>query len=91
MSDIKDEIESLFARIDEISGNYPTNTEDISLVEQKLLLNLEASRMLLNAMSSTVMGECRREHPYKPLRPIIDEDGKFKWCCTHTPPHCSGE
>jgi hypothetical protein len=34
------------------------------------------------------IGECRREHPYAPLRFIVDSSGR-RICCTHSPPHCS--
>lgn len=56
---------------------------------ETMTLQLEATRLMLSAMSATMLGECRVETPFKPLRPVIDEDGNFKWCCTHTPPHCS--
>jgi hypothetical protein len=34
-------------------------------------------------------GECRRVKPYSDLRPVIDHDGTFKWCCNHDPEHCA--
>jgi hypothetical protein len=39
--------------------------------------------------SAAALGECRREMPYAPLYPLIDSDGEFKWCCTHSPRHCT--
>jgi len=47
-----------------------------------------AVRLLL-ARSTTTLGECRRDTPYAPLRPVIGADGRFKWCCTHDPEHCA--
>lgn len=41
---------------------------------------------LLASVSS--FGECRKDTPYKPLRPVIDANGNFKWCCEHDPEHC---
>jgi hypothetical protein len=51
-------------------------------------VNLEAAKVVLSAVSMNLMGECRQEQPYRPLRPIITEDGDLQWCCTHVPPHC---
>ena len=45
-------------------------------------------RAVLVALSASV-GECRRENPYSPLHPVIDEKGGFRWCCNHGPQHCS--
>src|SRR3954470_19277698 len=39
--------------------------------------------------STGSLGECRREEPFAPVRPIIDEHGNLKWCCEHTPEHCA--
>jgi hypothetical protein len=42
----------------------------------------------LAAVSSS-LGECRRDVPYSPLHPVIDEDGAFYWACNHSPEHRS--
>jgi len=44
-------------------------------------------RMLL-AMQAPY-GECRKQLPYAEIRPVIDANGNFKWCCTHNPEHCA--
>jgi hypothetical protein len=49
--------------------------------EQGLMMQSLAS--LLN-----VIGECRLQEPYKPLRPVLGADG-LRWCCTHDPEHCA--
>jgi hypothetical protein len=48
-----------------------------------------ALQVFLSANGAT-MGECRKEYPTAPLRPVIDEDGNLKWCCTHEKEHCAG-
>ncbi|MEL6645790.1 MAG: hypothetical protein AAFQ79_17800 [Pseudomonadota bacterium] len=105
-TDFKQEIDQMIARIDaaleaqtavvtlERLPDIATGAvqSDVTTVGsgETMTLQLEAARLMLSAMSATMLGECRAEEPFKPLRPIIDEHGKFKWCCTHTPPHCSG-
>jgi len=39
--------------------------------------------------SASAIGECRLAKPYAPLKPVIDDQGHFKWCCEHNPEHCS--
>ena len=41
------------------------------------------------AASAAGLGECREATPYASLYPLIDHSGKFMWCCTHDPSHCS--
>jgi hypothetical protein len=48
-----------------------------------------ASIIAMVASAASGLGECRKDHPYASLRPIIDENGDFKWCCTHPSTHCS--
>ncbi len=43
----------------------------------------------LLAASSSSLGECRVTTPYASLRPVIDAQGHFKWCCNHNPEHCA--
>ncbi len=38
--------------------------------------------------SASALGECRKKTPYKPLKPVIQADGSFQWCCEHDPEHC---
>lgn len=60
-------------------GFEEASTEDV--VARAAYLALTAS--------AAALGECRREIPYAPLYPLIDSDGEFKWCCTHSPSHCT--
>lgn len=56
--------------------------EDLSVIS-------DALRTVL-AVAAASLGECRRSTPYSTLRPVIDADGDFRWCCNHDPEHCSG-
>jgi hypothetical protein len=49
---------------------------------------IKAVRALLVALSASI-GECRLSNPYSPLHPVIEADGSFRWCCNHSPQHCS--
>jgi hypothetical protein len=40
------------------------------------------------AASAAGLGECREETPFASMYPLR-ENGVFRWCCTHSPPHCS--
>lgn len=60
--------------------------EDLSDAEVQVLF-ATLSAALLAAVTS--LGECRRQRPFSPLRPIIDVDGSLKWCCNHDPEHCA--
>ncbi len=60
--------------------------EELSAATTQALL-VTVGVLLLGAITS--MGECRKKRPFSPLRPVIDEDGDFKWCCNHAPEHCS--
>ena len=41
------------------------------------------------AVAALTMGECRQDTPYAPLKPVLDANGNFKWCCDHPTEHCS--
>ncbi len=71
---------NLFVR----SGHQQTQLEAVA---EGLGAALRASQLALLATMAS-LGECRQDIPYSPLRPIIDEDGNFKWCCNHEPEHC---
>jgi len=61
-------------------------------LEQVLPSSLGRAQSVFHQYLSTLgsaMGECRRETPYAALRPVIDSQGQFKWCCDHTPEHCA--
>lgn len=53
------------------------------------LHTLSKSLTTFLAAQAATLGECRRETPYAPLQPVIEADGSFRWCCTHSTPHCS--
>ena len=95
MTGLTDDMRALTARIDAllrergVDPGRPAIGSARADDTEMLALALHASRLMLAMSESTLLGECRREKPFKPLRPIIDENGTFKWCCTHSPPHCS--
>lgn len=47
----------------------------------------EASAIILAAAAGS-FGECRKDVPYQPIRPVIPPEGGLRWCCTHDPEHC---
>lgn len=50
-------------------------------------LNTETlARVLTKIMENS--GECRKSRPFKPLYPVLDEQG-LRYCCEHDPSHCS--
>lgn len=53
-------------------------------VRQLLAGTLRSALQVLSAS----LGECRQETPYTPLRPVIDAEGQFLWCCNHEEEHC---
>ena len=63
-------------------GRFSAESDDMRI------LAMAAGALRLAAMI-TGIGECRRDTPYSPLRPVIDHKGKLKWCCTHSPEHCA--
>jgi hypothetical protein len=52
------------------------------------LFNATAALHTFLLASASAIGECRRKKPYAPLKPVIDDQGNFKWCCEHDPEHC---
>jgi hypothetical protein len=49
-----------------------------------------AAGALRFAAAAAGTGECRRSVPYATLRPVLGDNGEFRWCCTHSPEHCGG-
>ena len=68
----------------EYSVNMPS--EELRDVRAGLSIAL---RLLSFISAQSALGECRKETPYSQLRPVIDSDGTFKWCCNHKTEHCS--
>jgi len=64
------------------------STEWQGLDDDRMQLLARGLELALVA-SSASLGECRVERPFRPLYPLIDSSGNFKWCCTHPEPHCS--
>jgi hypothetical protein len=58
------------------------------LSEEDQRLFAMAAGALRFAAAAAGQGECRRSVPFAPLRPILGNDGEFRWCCTHSPEHC---
>jgi hypothetical protein len=67
------------ASLDALINDPSEDASELAVVAQAAKLALEAS--------ASGLGECREKTPYAPLYPLIDEDGTFKWCCTHEPSH----
>ncbi len=77
---LQDEIASAIWQVDHIIERGGGSDLTSSLVK--------SVRALLVALSASI-GECRLSDPYSPLHPVIDGDGSFRWCCNHSPQHCS--
>jgi hypothetical protein len=77
-------------------GRLVERLDQLRLLErwdQESLRDTLRTAMALQAFliaNGATMGECRQEYPTAPLRPVIDEDGNLKWCCTHKNEHCAG-
>ena len=62
----------------------------------KLSLLAEAMQLTLMAAAAS-LGQCEQASPYMPLTrprnmpltPRLDSNGRFAWCCSHQPMHCS--
>ena len=95
MADLLKDMATLAARIDKLivqvgTKAQPVVSDNLRPDQSEMLLTLlQSNRLMMQAMQSSLLGECRAEKPYKPLQPIIDEYGEFKWCCTHDNPHCT--
>ena len=79
---LEDEISSAIWQVDQVAERGGGSDLTTALVQ--------AVRALLVALSGSI-GECRQSNPYSPLHPVIDVDGSFRWCCNHSPQHCSNE
>jgi DNA-binding phage protein len=79
----QDESEKTVKSLDAIleQGDIEGVTGDLAVVARAAHLALAAS--------AAGLGECREKTPYASLYPLIDQNGQFKWCCTHEPSHCS--
>lgn len=88
--DLLSSVSPIIERLESLAqpATAPTNTTDESIktLADGLTVLLRTSLATLSAVMSS--GECRKEVPYSPLRPVIDSDGNFKWCCNHNPEHC---
>ena len=67
----------------------PKNWMDVQAPAQPVVSALVDLFEASFSQSFVAMGECRRSVPYAPLRPIIDENNAFRWCCTHSEEHCA--
>jgi hypothetical protein len=77
---LQDEISSAIWQVDHLAERFEGADLTVALVR--------AVRALLVALSASI-GECQLSQPYSPLHPVIDADGSFRWCCNHSPQHCS--
>jgi hypothetical protein len=77
---LQDEIAAALWQVDHIAERSGGSDVSNALIK--------AVRALLVALSASV-GECRLSNPYSPLHPVIGYDGSFKWCCNHSPQHCT--
>ena len=67
-------------------GSDATTLGYSNATQANLTVVAQATRLAL-AAAVAGLGECRETTPYAPLYPLR-ENGEFKWCCTHQPPHC---
>lgn len=77
----RERVEQTITALDEslATGNL---TEGATAVVQSLEATLQAL--------AESLGECRLDTPYSSMRPILDEQGNFQWCCNHETEHCAG-
>ena len=61
---------------------------DSKLAKAVHLLGESAVLFIAGAVVSNSIGECRRELPYSPMHPEMDDQGNWQWCCNHNPAHC---
>jgi hypothetical protein len=82
-TDLEKQIHDAVRALDELAA---TQTYDLfrSSGGATLAKGLRAALTLARASA----GECRRSRPYSPLRPVLDEDSRLRWCCSHEPEHC---
>jgi hypothetical protein len=81
---LQEELSSAIWQVDHLSERGSGQADAAELMGAMV----RAVKALLVAWSASI-GECRRAQPYSPLHPVIDADGAFRWCCNHTPQHCS--
>ena len=87
----KKSVRELIQQLDSFTAETPDSTfgDRPSLSSPEVIQTIsQALRLSLAALSDS-LGECRVQAPYSPLRPVIDSDGHFQWCCNHMPEHCS--
>lgn len=82
-SDLERQIDDAVRALDELAA---TQTYDLFRTSggATLAKGLRAALTLARASA----GECRRERPYSPLRPVLDAERGLRWCCNHDPEHC---
>lgn len=83
--------------IDELRTQLDEAATKLEHVRSGSSYDVETDRMdaIVSALHATAlafsasMGECQAETPYAPVHPVIDPDGRFKWCCNHQTEHCT--
>lgn len=83
--DIRTELQTIAQQLTHLSERP---VKDLGWLLQVLQCSAYMQGLAIAAASSS-LGECRKETPFAPLRPVIDSNGNFKWCCEHDPEHCS--
>lgn len=60
------------------------------LVNERLQSGSLSKETLARALTKVMenSGECRRDQPFMPLYPVLDDEG-LRYCCEHDPTHCS--
>jgi hypothetical protein len=86
-SDLAKEIDATMRALEsfEVAG---TDIKSLATERGDALPVLAHGVRIALAAAATALGECRLDVPYAPMQPINDNQG-FRWCCTHSPPHCS--
>jgi hypothetical protein len=65
--------------------------EDRQRIQQKLAGASNNEFLAVLAEEASVLGltgECREAEPFTSLQLVLDGQG-LRWCCTHSPTHCS--
>jgi hypothetical protein len=84
-------------RIEELRTQLDEAASKLEHIQSGSSFDVEGDRMdaIVSALHATAlafsasMGECQAETPYAPVRPVIDPNGEFKWCCNHPSEHCT--
>lgn len=56
----------------------------------EMLEEVRANLARLTALTEATAGECQKgTGDVVPLHPVLMDNDELRWCCGHTPKHCS--